>query len=349
MTNHLPPSYRRSFFLVLVVFVSFASCKTQHPISAETKVAGGTPATAADPWSKQTVAVVYEQDNKIKPRCSGVIVGAEFVLTAAHCVAALNRQVSVGFTLDVSTSTPQEVNPIDAIYLFTHRYLRNAEYIEGLDSDFKKVVADVAAKKITTGDEWSASAEPKQQQDDVALVHLARPLPVSYGPATVVDSGFSLSEDSARFIFAGYGYRFNNYAQHRELLEKNLPDGGVLNTLKSTVLFTWSRTKYLIFLSAEEGGATTHGDSGGPTFVQMPHGRLVLLSINNWGIWDRAWINPDQSGYAAQDLRYYSDWLACHVKDVRFSDITPTPDCKEITKGTTHLRFDREAGKYIVQ
>jgi secreted trypsin-like serine protease len=76
----------------LAAILVSASCGNHG--SSAIKIIGGRPVQKSEPVSKSVVSFIHESNNKTF--CSGILIARDIVLTAGHCIQAMNDHDSVG-------------------------------------------------------------------------------------------------------------------------------------------------------------------------------------------------------------------------------------------------------------
>ena len=239
-----------------------AACAT--PAFASPGIIGGTDVQPGDPIAATTVLIVGEipasqatvnMTRKPKPKptqptdpnmeeyiCTGSILADDIVVTAAHCVVAEPSNIRIVFATNIDNLQQSQVAPIDA-------YIANPK--------------------------WQGDASTGVDQGDIALIHLAQPLPDGYHPATLLPTSGELSRDEDT-VLAGYG-----------IADAGTQDGaGTLREATVQVIGELGQTEEV--LDQSHGTGACHGDSGGPAFIQDDEGGLLL-----WGLTNRSY--PDDA------------------------------------------------------
>ena len=175
------------------------------------------PSTQDGRFAAHAIMILKRSDAK-SGFCSGVVIARDIVLTAAHCVT----------------------NPANLRVHFR-------------DASGEPVLLKVAEVAIHPGFRANAK-EARLRTVDLALVRSAEPLPASFAPATLDDSG--IIEAGASFTIAGFGIARENAPE----TSGTLRNGALVARLPLSKVMLWAKDR-----DASGTGACT-GDSGAPIF-----------------------------------------------------------------------------------
>jgi hypothetical protein len=201
--------------------------------------------------------------------CTGTAVARDLVLTAAHCV------------------------PPGGVYKLVD-----------FDAAHQPLLRDVA--KIVPHPQFSMSAfQGTRATPDLALIKLAKPLPVGIVPAALVGQRAPIAGGEA-FLIMGYGVTISSDSKSGGTLRSaTLVATGQLGNLQIRLVDPST-------LGKRAGLGACVGDSGGPVF-QEAGGRLLLIGVISWSTAP----NLDDgcgSVTGATPLELYRSWIVNEAK-----------------------------------
>jgi secreted trypsin-like serine protease len=276
--------------------------------SVHTRIIGGEPAQEdAWPWQVMILTnVTTKNGNKEPVMCGGSLIGAQWVLTAAHCFS--NRR----WDLDGSRPIAVAERSVTALTQFY------------ADIDFKSL------HRVA-----SPIVHPRFNEDtgenDIALVHLNEParsqaVPILLGsnlelespPVTAVVTGWGSMRDLQKLKPTESGF-FDATTQAMVRPEEVLPNR--LRQAELPLVATdrcndsykgLDRTIDERTLCAGSGGGgkdTCQGDSGGPMVVHTSRDRWVQIGIVSWG---KGCALKDYPGVYTR-VSAFGDWIRSAV------------------------------------
>jgi len=213
-------------------------------IDVRPRIIGGEPAPVGTyPW------VASLELKGASPRdghfCGGAFIGAEWVVTAAHCV----KSDSVG---KIQVHSGSELERGGTIF-DVDRVIVNEKYDEGT------------------------------QDNDVALVHLASRYPGATIRLITANEADRFLNPGTLAIALGWGYT-SEAGQVSNILRRvtvQIINNKVCNNVAS---YGGSITDVMVCAGFPEGGRDScQGDSGGPLVTSDPQGGLVQIGIVSWG------------------------------------------------------------------
>jgi secreted trypsin-like serine protease len=218
--------------LLGLLFLSACGQPNQLPSAVDEtadtqEIIGGAPVSATDPIVPSTVGIVSLQSGGVI--CTGSLIAANMVLTAAHCTEEDPRNLAILF----STKIPQTQEEAD-----------------------KAQVRQVVAGR--TSPLWP-KLRPGQKSNwgDIAILRFAGALPQGYKPAKLLADPSQLKKGQV-VTLAGFGLIDGRRQIDTDVLRKvdvSLADP------------KFSQSEVMFDQRAKKGAC--HGDSGGPAFARV--------------------------------------------------------------------------------
>ena len=215
--------------------------------SDSTEIMGGSPVSDSDPDGASTVAIVISLSQG-QAICTGSLLAADILVTAAHCVTDENggtvspKKLTLVFASDVRSS--------------------------------KRILVKAAGVKKHPN--YNPSAGGKDE-NDIAVIQFAGGLPAGYRKAALLSSKSAIPTGSPA-VLIGYGV---------DTMAGGGSGSGTLRKVAVTVADgKFARTEILI--DQRNGKGACHGDSGGPAFARSANGQLLLWGVTNRGSPDNA-------------------------------------------------------------
>ncbi|MEO0530235.1 MAG: serine protease [Planctomycetota bacterium] len=237
------------------------------------RIVGGTPAAPNRyPWM---TALFYRGCSpSVCQFCGGALVRPNWVLTAAHCAAAVGDNT-----------------PID-VFLGSTRLTDDGERIS---------VAELIVHE---------AFDPNTLDNDLALLRLESDSEQEVVPIIESDDPAGLTAAGKSATVIGWGRTSEGGESSEKLLEVTVPivsneeANAAYNPLGSTI------TDNMIAAGLPEGGKDAcQGDSGGPFVVRDAERGLILAGATSWGI---GCARPGIPGLYTR-LSRYGDWLPSHL------------------------------------
>ncbi len=275
---------RSAKFAAVFVAIGLSACappsqnssSNLSSLSDEAGIVNGQTVGGSDPIAQSTVGLVFEVSQDTPhgtvtgtSLCTGSLVSANVVLTAAHCLEGVQRGAVI-FSLNVESGTASDARGID------------------------KVIVHPKASLGAPNNNWN----------DLALVRFTGGLPNGYSPISHVLTSVKLLSNGMNVILAGYGATGMGLtsANAGKFLRSLRPSGpgpsptpsapsensrqpqaiGTAILRKVDVELTqaaFSQTELMFNMSANGGGAC-HGDSGGPAFAMLGN-QLTLIGVTS--------------------------------------------------------------------
>lgn len=241
--------------------------------------------------------------------CTASLIGADIILTAAHCV-------------DKSVQEPSNLNV----------YFTPQPQCEQEQGRLEKVKQSVMQIKVHPN--WRMEDENVANRGDIALVRLKKSAPLTYKPLKIASDFISLSESSP-ILVAGFGMTNPNYngnfggpvalratqvsglSQNQKtfLLQLIQNDPSELAIYENE--FNNLSTNEMLYIDQSQGRGICSGDSGGPSFMKTAEGEDVIAGVASFV------MNPSNPkllcGFigAHTNVFYYKNWIFQTLQELK--------------------------------
>jgi len=230
-------------------------------------ILGGTNVSQAEftesyPWMASVYALVDANPRTSRFFCGGVVIGDQWVLTAAHCVEFLrNLTPSIGLVVGVGNTKEEKTRRINVDAAYLHP-------------------AWIKLAQKYPGDPLPPSEKSK---GDLALLHLKKDAgvkPIAYIDS--IDQERRLAPPGTSALTFGWGDTTPSFdfdpPEKLQQIPFQISDREACRSLDPNL----DRTE-LCAIVGPEGRDTCFGDSGGPLVVKNRQGKLVLAGLLSWG------------------------------------------------------------------
>jgi secreted trypsin-like serine protease len=237
-----------NILILLIFIVLLQGCGAGVPTNqSDLRIVGGDFVSKDSPIARLSVSLVKTASKRTF--CSGVLVADDIVLTAAHCVARIDFDVSVTRGVVVSRSKAFRVRNI----------VIHAEYNEAN----------------------MYSLYPQTPTNDLAALYLDSPIPLTKSDMEILKSSLApQSDDNSLSLgdtitLVGYGI---TSAETRE-------GAGRLRSVESSIVDLNNDAGEFTF-GGHPGKSACSIDSGGPAFVTSNTSEIKLVGISSRGTRD---------------------------------------------------------------
>ena len=277
-------------FAILLSAIAFVGCAVQPstvPLSKHIDsngIIGGKEVKDNDPIVQSTVAIYAEQEVDGEATsfiCTGTLVTANLVVTAAHCLGNETAQMAVIFGTSVNKDAPM----LPVVAQAGHpRYDR-------IDAMLSLPPAERPKKLL--------EELKREGRGDIALIRFAGKIPTGFAPAGIARD-LTFVKDGSIVTLAGFG---------RSNVSKDPKVDNGSGTLRRVdmPLAAVSFNKGEVLIDRVKGKSACMGDSGGPALVQKADGTYVVFGVTSAGLGEGAQTCEAYVAYTS--IPAYFPWL----------------------------------------
>lgn len=253
-----------------------------------TRIVGG---VAAEPGRWQSLVAIFMRAPGRRPTnfCGGTVIGKEWVLTAAHCAAAMTKQdSSVSFFIREGTINLAGGDGRDVA-------VNRGQIISHPDYDPGRTLNDVALLKLNGG----ASAPRQKLVGRSESPQMLKPQKMS--------------------TVAGFGTTQQQGPSSSRLLQVDVP---IVDQGECRGVYGADKITDATFCAGYKAGGkdSCQGDSGGPLFMPNGQGEQLQTGVVSWG------KGCAQAGFYGvyASVGHFEGWIRSRVRDAVFVD-RPSP------------------------
>jgi len=213
--------------------------------SSRDRVVGGIDAPLGK-WP--SMAAIFENRPDQTPRffCGGTIIGTQWMLTAAHCAARMQKEGTSYFiregTQDLNSSEKRDIEVVDVVLNETYA--------------------------------------PQVTKNDIALLKLKNPASAPRQKLISQTLSGTLVSDKRMSTVIGFGYTSEGGSASARLKQVDIP---IVGQSACAQVYGPNRITAANFCAGELGKDSCQGDSGGPLFVVNEAGEQLQAGVVSWG------------------------------------------------------------------
>ncbi|MCK6596777.1 MAG: trypsin-like serine protease [Bdellovibrionaceae bacterium] len=240
----------------------------QTEMSGPSQIIGGEEVTSLTDSIARVTVFIY--DSLTQGKCTGTLLGNNFVLTASHCLSSNANSLYVYFTPNLLTSLKQIPQNIER----------------------RKVIAMIPFPMA------KANINNTKNLSDIAIIRYDGITPKYYAFASFLPYSQYL-KDGALTVLAGYG-------ANDGVLKKG---SGVLRKVTTPIAsLQFSQTEVLV--EQRKGKGSCHGDSGGPAFLVINNLYYLWGVASRGYVDTKTNLKDDCNQFSIYtNVIYYSQWI----------------------------------------
>ncbi|MCW1840034.1 trypsin-like serine protease [Prosthecomicrobium hirschii] len=248
----------------------------------------------AGKWPSMAAIFIQRQGEKPFNFCGGTVISERWILTAAHCAAAMKKQSNASFFIREGTNDLNGGSKND---------VQVAEIVAHPDYDGSKTLNDVALLRLA-----GAAKSPRQS---LASGPLMGQLVVPDRKGTVI----------------GFGATSEGGDASSQLMQVDVP---VVKQNRCQEVYGNDRITNANYCAGYDKGGkdSCQGDSGGPMFVPGRNGEFLQVGVVSWG---KGCGRPNLPGVYAS-VGHFERWIRERVSDADFQ-VQQGPE-KPVVAGT---------------